>query len=74
MKMNNSLLKILGLFSLVSITSCSTVEGVGKDLQGLGRVIENSSSSASGKKTTSPVAPSENTQPVSSGAVVTPIR
>jgi predicted small secreted protein len=74
MKINNSLLKTLGIFFLFSCTSCSTVEGIGKDVQGLGRVIEKSSSSVTGKKTTSPAAPSESNQPASSGAVVTPIR
>jgi predicted small secreted protein len=74
MMINHSLLKIWGLCFLFAFTSCSTVEGIGKDMQGLGRVIEKSSSSATGKKTTSSAAPSESNQPASSGAVVTPIR
>jgi predicted small secreted protein len=74
MRINNLLLKILGLQLVFSFASCSTVEGLGKDVQGLGRVFEKPSSSATDKKSTTPVSPSENNQPASSGAVVTPIR
>jgi len=74
MKTHNSLPKILGLLFTFAFTSCSTVEGIGKDVQGLGRVIEKTSSSSTGKKTTTPVTPSENNQPATSGAVVTPVR
>ncbi|WP_084283223.1 hypothetical protein [Polynucleobacter kasalickyi] len=74
MKINNSLLKILGLTLTLSFTSCSTIEGIGKDVQGLGRVIEKTSSSVSGKSSTTPLTPLENNQPATSGAVVTPVR
>jgi predicted small secreted protein len=74
MKTNNSLPKILGLLCTFAFTSCSTVEGIGKDVQGLGRAIEKTSSSATGKKSTTPVTPSESNQPATSGAVVTPVR
>jgi len=72
--MNNSLRNILGFICVFSLVSCSTVEGLGKDVQGLGRVLEKSSSSASEKKSTTPVTPSESNQPASSGVVVTPVR
>lgn len=78
MNNNNSLPKIwgilLGLLLSLSLTSCSTVEGIGKDVQGLGRVIEKTSTSATGKKSTTPVTPSESNQAPISGAVVTPVR
>lgn len=57
---------ILGsIFAIALISGCSTLEGVGKDMQNLGQGIGNSNS---GNKQT----PVE--QPNSNGAVVTPIK
>jgi predicted small secreted protein len=56
-------------FSLLSfsLTSCSTVEGMGRDLQSLGKSIE---------KTAAPSTKIEESKPIEqpSGAVVTPIK
>jgi len=78
MNNNNSLPKtwgiLLGLLLSLSLISCSTVEGIGKDVQGLGRVIEKTSNSATGKKSTTPITPLESNQAPVGGAVVTPVR
>lgn len=74
MNINYSLLKLLGFILVSALSSCSTVEGVGKDVQGLGRIIQKSSSAASGNKSTTPATPSGDNQPAASGAVVTPVR
>jgi predicted small secreted protein len=49
------------------LISCSTVEGMGRDLQSLGKSIE---------KTATPVSKPEESKPIEqpSGAVVTPIK
>lgn len=53
------------IFAIALISGCSTLEGVGKDMQSLGQGIGNSNSG-------SKQAPIE--QPNSNGAVVTPIK
>ena len=66
--MKNRFSKYIALGSLLTIaliSGCSTLEGVGKDMQNLGQGIGNSNS---GNKQ----APVE--QPNSNGAVVTPIK
>jgi predicted small secreted protein len=58
---------LLAPLFVLSLVSCSTVEGMGKDLQSLGKTIE---------KTAGPAKPTEAkpTEQPSSGAVVTPIQ
>ena len=57
---------LIGLSFVFTLASCSTVEGMGKDLQTLGKAIE---------KTAEPVKVDDK-KPVeqSSGAIVTPIK
>jgi len=57
----------IGLSFISSIVSCATVEGMGKDLQSLGKSIE---------RTAEPSKPVEDKKPVEqpSGAIVTPIK
>jgi predicted small secreted protein len=57
----------LAALFIFSIVSCSTMEGMGKDLQSLGKTIE---------KTAGPAKPTEAkpAEQPSSGAVVTPIQ
>lgn len=66
-KITSSFTKVfLGLFVLAALPACSTMEGLGKDIQSLGNSIQGSA-----KKTDSN-AEAQKAPP--SGAVVTPIK
>jgi predicted small secreted protein len=52
---------------VMSVSACSTMEGMGKDLQSLGKSIESSATPSTKVETLKPIE-----QP--SGAVVTPIK
>jgi predicted small secreted protein len=58
---------LISLPFIFSLASCATVEGMGKDLQTLGKSIE---------RTAEPSKPVEEKKPVEqpSGAIVTPIK
>jgi predicted small secreted protein len=63
----------LGL-SVMALSACSTIEGMGKDIQSLGKSIEQTASSS--EKTASTPTKKEVPKPVEkpTGAVVTPIQ
>jgi predicted small secreted protein len=66
-KITLSFVKVVGsLFVLASLSACSTMEGLGKDIQSLGSSIQGSA-----KK---PDANAEAQKAPPSGAVVTPIK
>ena len=73
MNIAKKILCCLGICAVFFLSSCSTVEGIGKDLQGLGRVIEKSSTVGSDSKSSVSPAPKDE-QPASTGAIVTPVR
>ncbi len=61
-------------FSVMMFSACSTMEGMGKDIQNLGKSIEKTASSI--EKSGSTSTKNETPKPVdkSTGAVVTPIQ
>lgn len=56
----------LGVFVLAALPACSTMEGLGKDIQSLGSSIQSSSKKTDGAAEAQKAPPS--------GAVVTPIK
>ena len=74
MKKQSIALTFCGFFLALMSTACSTVEGVGRDLQGLGKVIEKTAAKDSGTKLT-PMTNTGNAPSVEpSGVVITPIK
>ena len=80
MNIRRHILLACGILSLGAIVSCSTVEGLGRDMQAVGSSIQKSSQAASSNSAKASTSPEQPVAPVSTpdsgaaGALVTPIK